>query len=59
MNRFYDLDTLPQRAIDMKIFVLLIIAESVNIEGILAQQRLAWTALEQKRAELQIALSSK
>jgi seryl-tRNA synthetase len=32
---------------------------SVNIEGILAQQRLAWTALEQKRAELQIALSNK
>jgi len=25
----------------------------------LAQQRLAWTALEQKRAELQIALSNK
>ena len=37
----------------------LIITESVNIDGILAQQRLAWTALEQKRAELQIALSSK
>merc|ERR1719379_2377834 len=32
---------------------------SVNIDGILAQQRLAWTALEQKRAELQIALSNK
>ena len=37
----------------------LIITGSVNIDGILAQQRLAWTALEQKRAELQIALSSK
>ena len=37
----------------------LIITESVNIDGILAQQRLAWTALEQKRAELQITLSSK
>jgi len=32
---------------------------SVNIEGILAQQRLQWTQLEQKRAELQIALSNK
>merc|ERR1719427_431928 len=33
--------------------------DSVNIDGILAQQRLSWTALDQKRAELQIALSNK
>jgi hypothetical protein len=33
--------------------------DSANIDGILAQQRLSWTQLEQKRAELQIALSNK